>query len=237
MPLKAVFIDAGNTLLYENPSRFEIYARAARGRGVSISTERMTGLMRTAHRELPREIDGAFRYSEDWFSAYIRFIFHDSLGLSSEELPGVSSEIFSRFADARTFRLFPGALELLEGLRRRGKRLGIISNWSQRLPSILAGLGVGERVDFVMASAIERLEKPEPEMFRRACARVDVAPGEALHAGDDARKDVEGAREAGLSSVRVDHGRAAGGIAEDSETGAPLVGSLFELSDWIARLD
>src|SRR5689334_13433338 len=65
MSLEAVFIDAGNTLLYENPSRFEIYAQAARRRGAELTTEAMTNLMRSAHRDLPREIGGAFRYSEE----------------------------------------------------------------------------------------------------------------------------------------------------------------------------
>jgi putative hydrolase of the HAD superfamily len=244
MTLKAVFIDAGNTLLYENPSRFEIYAQAARGRGVPVTTGRMTELMRSAHRELPREIEGAFRYSEGWFATYIRRIFQDELGLSSGDLPGLSAEIFSRFAEPGTFRTFPGTLELLDGIRRRGLAVGIVSNWSQRLPAILAGLGIDKRIDFVLASAIERVEKPDPEIFRRACARVDVAPEEALHAGDDAWKDVRGARDAGLASVRVLHAQADGnqadekrgngGFEKDPETGAPLVGSLFELADWIA---
>jgi putative hydrolase of the HAD superfamily len=231
MSLEAVFIDAGNTLLYENPSRFEIYALAARRRGVEVTTERMTELMRSAHRALPREIGGAFRYSEAWFSAYIRRIFQDELLLSNDELPELSAEIFSRFAEPGTFRLFPGAIELFDGLRRRGVAIGIVSNWSQRLPGILAGLGVDARVDCVLASAIERVEKPEPEIFLRACARVGASPARALHAGDDVTKDVLGARAAGLSSVRVLHGA---GFGEDPETGAPRVGSLFELADWIA---
>ena len=231
MSLKAVFIDAGNTLLYEKPSRFEIYALAARGRGIDITTERMTELMRSAHQALPREIEGGFRYSENWFSKYIHRIFHEELGLSSDALPGLSAEIFARFADPETFRLFPGAIDLLEGLRRRGLAIGVVSNWSQRLPRILAGLGVDGRVDFVLASAIEKVEKPDREIFLRACARAGVSPAEALHAGDDPRKDVRGAREAGLSSLRVLHGA---GSREDPETGAPIVGSLFELADWIA---
>jgi len=234
MSLEAVFIDAGNTLLYENPSRFEIYASAARRRGVPITTERMTELMRAAHRALPRQIGGAFRYSEGWFSEYIRRIFQDELGLSNEDLPELSAEIFSRFAEPGTFRLFPGAIELFEGLRRRGVAIGIVSNWSQRLPGILAGLGVDGRVDFVLASAIERVEKPDPEIFLRACGLAKASPARSLHAGDDAAKDVEGARAAGLSSVRVVHGA---GFGEDPETGAPRVGSLFELAEWIAGRD
>jgi len=237
MPLRAIFIDAGNTLLYEKPSRFEIYALAARRRGLELSAERMTDLMRAAHRELPREIDGAFRYSEVWFTSYIERIFHDGLDLSRSELPAVRDELFARFSDPETFRLFPGGLELLESLRRRGLAVGIVSNWSQRLPGILAGLGVSERVDFVLASAIERMEKPAPEIFARACARAGVEPSEAVHVGDDVEKDVRGARAAGLGAVRVDHaGGPRAGIASDPATGAPLVGSLWELSEWIAHV-
>jgi len=231
MPLEAVFIDAGNTLLYENPSRFEIYAQVARGRGIDIASEAMRNLMVRAHRELPREIDGAFRYSEDWFASYIRSIFHEGLGLSSGDLPGVSEELFGRFADPATFALFPGAIELLESLRARGLAVGVVSNWSQRLPRILEGLGVSARVDFVLASAIERVEKPSPEIFLRACARAGVRPADALHAGDHPEKDVAGALAAGLLAVQVVHA----GNRIDPATGAPRVGSLWELADEIAR--
>jgi len=232
MALQAVFIDAGNTLLYEKPSRFEIYAQAARRRGLDIASEGMRDLMVRAHRELPREIEGAYRYSEVWFSSYIQRIFHQELGLSSRELPGVSEELFGRFADPSTFALFPGAIELLEGLRRRGLAVGIVSNWSQRLPGILAGIGVSARVDFVLASAIERIEKPAPEIFQRACDRAGVRPAEALHAGDHPEKDVAGALRAGLQAIQVLHG----GNRGDPATGTPRVGSLLELAEAIARV-
>jgi putative hydrolase of the HAD superfamily len=237
MSLKAVFIDAGNTLLYENPSRFEIYAQAARRRGLDVPTQRMADLMRRAHRELPREIGGAFRYSEAWFASYIGLIFHEALGLSRSSVPEVQEELFARFAEPGTFVLHEGAIELLDALRDRGLAVGIVSNWSQRLPGILVGLGLTSRLDFVLASAIERVEKPDPEIFARACARAGVLPSEALHAGDDAAKDVLGAREAGLDSVRIDHALAPGaGNSTDPATGAPLLGSLWALREWIDRV-
>ena len=63
--------DVGNTLVYERPSRFEIYALCAQQYGLQVTTERMNRLMREAHRELPREIAGAWRYTDRWFDAYI----------------------------------------------------------------------------------------------------------------------------------------------------------------------
>jgi putative hydrolase of the HAD superfamily len=227
--LKAVFIDVGNTLLYEKPSRFEIYAEGARRRGVELSTEAMTELMRRAHRELPREVAGGFRYTDPWFTVYITRIFHEYLGIAKSELGPLQAELFGRFGRAETFALFPGAIELLESLRRRGLALGIVSNWSPRLPRLLDELGVAARVDFVLCSALERAEKPAAELFERALARAGVGPGEALHAGDDVEKDLRGARAAGLAAVLVD--RAGAHAGEE-----PRVGDLFELEALVAEL-
>jgi REG-2-like HAD superfamily hydrolase len=229
MSIRAVFIDAGNTLVYEKPSRFEIYAESARRRGVDVAAEEMHRLMRRAHGELPRAIGGAFRYSDPWFERYIERVFHGYLRLDPAELAPLREELFRRFSDPETFALFPGAIELLEGLRGHGLVLGIVSNWSPRLPRLLAALGVGERVDFVLASALERCEKPDPAIWGAALARAGVRADEALHAGDDLEKDLFGPRRAGLRSVLVDHRREHG-------RDAPRVGDLFELGELVERL-
>jgi FMN phosphatase YigB (HAD superfamily) len=52
--------------------------------------------------------------------------------------------------------------------------VGLISNWSPRLPKLLADLRISERVDFVLCSAIERAEKPDAALFERALARANV---------------------------------------------------------------
>jgi REG-2-like HAD superfamily hydrolase len=230
MSLKAVFIDVGNTLLYEKPSRFEIYAEAARRRGRDVSGEAMAELMRRAHRELPRSIGGAFRYTDPWFESYIERIFQRYLGLSSDELPRIHAELFGRFSDAETFAMHAGGDELLNELVRRDLRIGIISNWSSRLPALLERMGIARRVDFVLCSAIERAEKPDAAIFERALQLADVAPYEALHAGDDFEKDVLGARRVGIRGVLVDHRDA----HQNGEV--PRVRSLIELNALIARL-
>jgi putative hydrolase of the HAD superfamily len=230
MSLQAVFLDLGNTLLHERPSRFEIYAQVARARGVPIAGPAMKLLMARAHAELPREIDGHFRYSDVWFRAYIRQVFHVQLGIAEATLPELSAELFGRFEDARTFVLYPGARELLETLRGRGLGVGAISNWSARLPRVLRALDIAQEFDFVLCSAIERLEKPDPAIFRAALARAGVRPEAALHAGDHMEKDVAGARAAGIEAVLVDHE----GTAASAENGAyRRVRGLFELRSLI----
>jgi putative hydrolase of the HAD superfamily len=230
MTLKAVFIDVGNTLLYEKPSRFEIYAEGARRRGCDVSTDAMKEMMRRAHRELPRSVGGAFRYTDPWFELYIERIFHGYLGLDATELPGVHEELFGRFSRAETFALHEGGDELLSALAARDLWIGIVSNWSTRLPALLERMGIARRVDFVLCSAIERAEKPDAAIFERALALAGVEPHEALHAGDDFEKDVLGARRVGIRGVLVDHA----GVHTSGEV--PRVRDLAELRELIERL-
>lgn len=207
MPLRLVLFDVGDTLLGENPSRFEHYARAARARGVAIEAAEMKRRMLAAHHALPRVHQGAFRYTDPWFRAFIARIFgRAGLGLADGEVAAVTEELFERFEDPRTFVVHPGAAELLEELARRGVRRGVVSNWSERLPRVLAATGLARWLDPVLCSALEGLEKPDPELFRRALARAGVAPEEALHVGDHPEKDVTAARAAGLQAIRIDHG-------------------------------
>ncbi len=230
MPLRAIFLDLGNTLVREVPSRFEIYAEAARGRGIAIEGPAMKALMARAHAALPREIEGHFRYSDAWFEAFVRRIFHAELGLPPSSLPSLTAELFARFEDPRTFALHPGARELLEALRARGLVVGIVSNWSARLPRVLRAVEIDRSIDFFLCSALERMEKPDPAIFHAALARAGARPDQALHAGDHPEKDVRGARAVGLEAVLVDHGGAAGAIPVE---GVPLVRGLAELQAYI----
>lgn len=223
MPLRTLFIDAGGTLIQENPSRAEIYARVARAQGRAIDAAAMGVLMGAAHDALPLELGDAFRYSDPWFEAFIERIFRAQLGLRPEALPGIARELFERFSDPRTFVPFPGAREVLERLADRGLRVAVVSNWSGRLAGLLADLGLAGSLTAVVASAEVRCEKPSARIFERALALTESRPSEALHAGDHPLNDVEGARRAGIGAVLVDHhGRHAGSTL-------PRVGSLLEL--------
>jgi putative hydrolase of the HAD superfamily len=203
--LRAVFLDVGGTLLHEARPRWALYADAARARGLELPDRAMLGHMRAAHAALPRELDGAFRYSDTWFEAFMREVFHARLGLPEAELPGLAAELFALFERPDTFRVYPGALELVRACRERGLKVGVISNWSARLARVLAAVGLGGVFDPVLCSAEERLEKPDAELFRAALARAGVPAAAALHAGDHPENDGLGARNAGLHAVLVDH--------------------------------
>ena len=199
MPLRALLLDFGGTLALERRSRAALYADAGRAHGVEASEERLAALMQEAHDALPQELDGAYRYSDAWFRAFIARVFQGGLSFDGD-LEALAADLFAVFSDARTFALFPDVPDLLA--RAAGLRVGVVSNWGPRLQPLLDGLGV--RADLALASANERLEKPDPALFRRALERLGVGPEEALHVGDRVDTDVEGARAAGIRPVLLD---------------------------------
>lgn len=224
--LRALLLDVGNTLVYESPSRAAIYAAEARRLGAAVTEEAMRECMERAHRDLPRVVDGHYRYTDGWFRRFVEHVFHDQLGLPASELPGAMERLFARFEDAATFRVFPGAVELLEWARGAGLVVGVVSNWSARLPRLLEAVDLARRLDFVVCSALERAEKPERRIFEIALGHAGVEPAEAAHAGDHPVRD-GAAAELGLHAVLVDH---FGALAHSP---LPVVGDLPSLRAWL----
>jgi putative hydrolase of the HAD superfamily len=95
---------------------------------------------------------------------------------------------------------------LLESLRRRGLKLGVVSN-ALDPPSLLhrdlADAGVAERVDFAVFSSEVGRRKPDPAIFRRALEALEVEPAVALFVGDRLYEDVLGASRVGMRTVQA----------------------------------
>lgn len=230
MTLAAVFLDLGNTLLAEQPGRAAVYAEEARQHGLSVDSAEMSALMAGAHAALPREFGGAFRYSDAWFRAFQQRIFVEQLGLERERFERLSAGLFARFEDARSFVLYPGARELLSALRARGLKLGLVSNWSERLPRLLEALELAPAFDFVLCSAVLRVEKPERAMFAAALRCAGLPAERCLHAGDQLERDAQGALRAGIPAVLVDH---EGRLGATERALCPVVTSLGALQELI----
>jgi putative hydrolase of the HAD superfamily len=95
---------------------------------------------------------------------------------------------------------------LLDSLRRRGLKLGVVSN-ALDPPSLLhrdlADAGVAKRVDFAVFSSEVGRRKPDPAIFRRALEALEVEPAVALFVGDRLYEDVLGASRVGMRTVQA----------------------------------
>jgi putative hydrolase of the HAD superfamily len=95
---------------------------------------------------------------------------------------------------------------LLEALRARGLKLGLVSNafdpgWL--LHRDLEQMGLAQRLDFSVFSSEVGLRKPHPAIFERALSALGAEPAEALFVGDRLYEDIRGAGELGMTTVQA----------------------------------
>jgi len=132
--------------------------------------------------------------------------------------------------------LDPGARAACERLVADGIALGVVSNTMCTpgvvLRRIFEAAGLLALFKVLVFSDECGFRKPDPEIFRRALRQVGACPEEALHVGDDAVLDVEGAREAGMSVIQVaPDGRATGPVKPDG-----VITAFGDLPDALKRL-
>jgi HAD superfamily hydrolase (TIGR01509 family) len=151
-------------------------------------------------------------------------------------LPPAESEPLWRRLDAleldlaRRARPAPGAGELLETLRGRGARLGILTRngfENSRVTLESAGLAAFFAADDLVARE-HAAPKPRPDGIHRLLLRWQAQPGDAVIVGDY-RFDLMAGRAAGVATVYVD----LDGSREFAEHADLRVNGLAEL---VARL-
>jgi putative hydrolase of the HAD superfamily len=95
---------------------------------------------------------------------------------------------------------------LLDSLRSRGLRTGLVSNafdpgWL--LHRDLERMGLGERLDVAVFSSEVGKRKPHEAIFQTALERLGVAPERTVFVGDRRYEDVRGAKELGMTTVQA----------------------------------
>lgn len=223
--VQVVLLDAGGTLFTERETRDAMYARALVERGLPVSVEQVAQLRTRLHAEMPATVEGQVRYTDRWFREFMRRLLAAcGSELDAEEL---RRELAAHFSRPESFVVHADAPVALERLLERGLRLGVVSNWSDRLPPILDGLGLSRSFEVVIVSAIVGHTKPERGIFAAALARFGVPAARALHVGDDPLNDLAGARRAGLGALLIDRA----GLHHGPE----VIRSLEEVADRLAN--
>lgn len=214
MKIRAITFDVGGTLIEPWPSVGHVYAEVAARFGViGISSGWLTqSFIRAWQRRT------TFDYArESWF-AIVRETFGEyAVQLPQEFFPAV----YDQFAEAKAWRIYGDVVPALRALAAAGVKLGVISNWDERLRPLLAELGLAQYFPVIVVSCEMGATKPDRRLFERAARQLGVEPGELLHVGDSHVIDVLGAGNAGAHGRQVVRGKPL--------TGSWQMGSLVEL--------
>lgn len=199
--IRAVLFDAVGTLFHSRGSIGEIYASVAADYGIQadpgVLQEAFVRLMES--RPTPVEKD-------DW-NSLVRSVFS-----SLRPFPRFDDffeDVYALFQTKRGWLCYPETTAVLQTLRQNRLRLGVVSNFDRRLPSVLDDLQIRQFFHAIVTPHTSGYMKPDRRIFHRATSLLEVEPEEALFVGDDPSQDVEAAARAGLRSVLIDRqGRA-----------------------------
>jgi putative hydrolase of the HAD superfamily len=231
--IRAIFFDAGNTLLYP---RLDERARDLTEEGFPARVEDFHAAERAAKRkldawlwpqirkgEVPRTID--HYYWAEYLSGLMGLI-----GAPESEQARLIRRLADGFRNLRTWSVvMPETPGYLSSLKQQGYYLGVISNSIGTIEDQLKQVGLRDNFQAVLDSAIVGIEKPHPEIFQLALARAGVAAPEAVFVGDTNATDIGGAQLAGLHGVLLDRV----GAYPDAE--GPRITSLPELDSVLSK--
>ena len=99
----------------------------------------------------------------------------------------------------------PYAIPWIEALKAKGYRVYYLSNYfeylMQEAPQVLDFL---PHTDGGVFSCHEKITKPDPEIYRRLCARFSLRPEECVFL-DDTQANVDAARAYGMQAIRFEN--------------------------------
>ncbi|XP_071534916.1 rhythmically expressed gene 2 protein isoform X1 [Panulirus ornatus] len=207
--LRLITFDVTNTILRFRQPPAEQYAAIGQLYGLKPDPQRLQYAFRLSFKKLEEEAPNFGAESIGWQNWWLSVVLNTFRGADchAEEntLKAVGYHLLEHFSNANAYELLDGSIPLLEKLNGKTVKVGVISNFDERLEDILIRLGVRHYFDFVINSYSARVAKPDPRIFQQALrvAGSDICPSEALHIGNDLHRDYLGAKAVGWQSFLV----------------------------------
>jgi HAD superfamily hydrolase (TIGR01509 family) len=206
--LRAIFFDAGNTLVYP---RVEELAEELTRQGYPAGPEDFFAAERAGKQKLDEWLWPQIRQGEVprtidpyYWGEYLKALV-ERLGVPGPEQLRIMHHVADGFREITLWsRVLPETPPFLEKLRGQGYHLGVISNSIGTMEQQLQRLDLARHFETVIDSAVVGVEKPHPDIFRIAFQRAGVSSQDALFVGDTNATDMGGAHLAGLRGVLID---------------------------------
>lgn len=136
-----------------------------------------------------------------------------------------------------------GAAEMLQALKDRGYRIGVISNNASlyNVFDVLEQYGIRSYMEDVTVSSVVGYRKPHPGIFQIALRQMQVTAAECVYVGDTVSRDIIGSKRAGFGkSVQIGSFLSAQKDAEvsaDAERPDIVIRDIRELVDWLDEIN
>ena len=207
MTFRAVFFDAGETLVHPAPSFPELFATIVTREGHPRRPAQIVDGLSMVSDEFARAAgeNELWTTSPDrsrrfWLRVYDRFL--EALEIPSTN--GLPETLYREFTTLQNYTVFDDVRPTLERLTEHGYLLGVISNFEPWLEDLLVHLSLVELLPVRVISGIEGVEKPDPSIFLLALQRSGLSADEVAYVGDMPDFDVVPAAALGMFPVLID---------------------------------
>ncbi|MCP4037197.1 MAG: HAD-IA family hydrolase [bacterium] len=208
--IRGVLFDAAGTLIELRETVGTVYSRSAAAHGVELPPWRLDDAFARIMRGSPARAfpdcaeDEIGSRERAWWRAVVRstFLATDST-VKFDDFDALFSGLFEFYGGEEAWAVRPGVCETLAGLRSRGLRTGVVSNFDKRLPLLLQRLEIAPLLDIVTIPADCGAEKPEARIFETALERLDLEAQDVLYVGDDPVRDCAAARALDMPELDV----------------------------------
>ncbi|MEE8347953.1 MAG: HAD-IA family hydrolase [Acidobacteriota bacterium] len=213
--VNTVFFDAAGTLMGLRGTVGEIYGRYAEQFGFNNRRDE------SIHQQIERSFASAMRETEPltfpgemvdsieelekrWWGRLVGDTF-SRLG-PFPRIDEYFETVYEVFRTREVWQLEGQCREVLEELRDKEIKLGVISNFDSRLFDLLVDFNIEEFFDVVVISSHAPAAKPSPRIFEHALTKIDSQAEASIHVGDSLRGDYHAAQSAGLLALLYDPG-------------------------------
>jgi putative hydrolase of the HAD superfamily len=205
--MDAVMFDLGGTLIDMQPTKDVVFHKVLAKRGHKVPLADVTDAVARAERKFDMDfadLDGVHEHR--FWKKYDKFVL-ESLAFKGDVggfVKDLSSEFEGIVPKMKSWIAYDDDWPLLDKLKARGFRLGLISNATTLAREVSDHLGLSKYFETMVISDEVGFRKPDKRIFKLAASNVNLAPNRILYVGDKLEVDVVGAKKAGMNSILID---------------------------------
>jgi HAD superfamily hydrolase (TIGR01509 family) len=202
---RAVFFDRDGTLTRMSPARLDAlscaFAQAIRSDAPTITWSVCLAAFQRIHGSPPFVHVRTLEQEHEFWRAVYEAVLRDA---GVRRAPAVAARaLYAEHPFYRLMEPYEDTVPVLEELRRREYRLGVISDTFPSLELTLREMSLGGYFESFTASALVGAGKPDPAIFRAAADSLGVSPQEAVFV-DDTLREADGAGKFGFTAFHLD---------------------------------
>lgn len=166
----------------------------------TVETIRKKFNLRISHKKVAKIFENSIQ-TRKWKSEYSAYKnLCKNLGIEETRK---NIEKLTKIRDIREAKakLYVHVIPMLKNLRKKGYKIGLISNTSVFSVKYIKKTGLLKYIDYPLFSFEIGVVKPELKAFRKILTQYKVKPNEAVMVGDNISDDVIPPRKVGMNSI------------------------------------